>query len=682
MKRRDFLRGATLAAAGLAAASCAQPTPIVVEKQVEVEKVVKETVVVEKEVSIEKVVKETVVVEKPVVVEQVVAGTKFKEAPMLAELVAAGKLPPVDERLPKVPSVYPVPDSIGNYGGTMRRGFKGVSDRWGPSKTKDVGLTHFNYWDLEIRPDIVMGWQMNADGTQWTMKLREGMKWSDGAPFTTSDWTWAFENVYSNADLTPAKSAPVIANESAMDDYTVVVTLEKPFPLFMHFENRGPSTRYLPAHYLEQFHQLLTDDKAKLDADTKAAGFNAWTEYFSNKNDWLLNPERPMEYPWVPINDPSGELFIMERNPYFHAVDPEGNQLPYIDRINHRLFATPDVFNMWIVNGEIDYQGRHVDINNYTLFKESEAKGGYKIKFLRLDDGETFCPNHDCKNPKVKEFFNDLNVRKAMNLAIDRQTIVDIAYDGLATPRQASPTSTSPFYYEAATNAYAQYDPDQANKLLDEAGYDKKDSNGFRLWKDGSGPVFFTIEGIAPTGTPRGDALQMTVDYLKKVGINCAGKDEERSLYTAHHEANETEGAFWGTYHNTLIHLDHSNPYCGEMTDRPWAGGWGLLYKNGPNDANASEPPADHWIRDLWAWWDEAEMKGTMEAYKDAMKKIMDVWIEQVPVVGILGEVPGPLIVKDGLMNTREGLPSLDRMADEHLVGTPILFWDEPEKHV
>jgi len=125
----------------------------------------------------------------------------------------------------------------------MRRGFKGVSDRWGPSKVKDGGLTHFNSWDLDIRPDIVMNWQMSSDAKRWTMKLREGMKWSDGTPFTAADWTWAFQNVYSNATLTPTKSAPVIADESAIDDYTVVVTLDKSFPLFMHFENRGPSTR-------------------------------------------------------------------------------------------------------------------------------------------------------------------------------------------------------------------------------------------------------------------------------------------------------------------------------------------------------------------------------------------------------------------------------------------------------
>ena len=60
--------------------------------------------------------------------------SKYKEAPMLAELVAKGELPPVDERLPKNPWVYPPNDGIGNFGGYMRRGFSGVSDRWGCRK--------------------------------------------------------------------------------------------------------------------------------------------------------------------------------------------------------------------------------------------------------------------------------------------------------------------------------------------------------------------------------------------------------------------------------------------------------------------------------------------------------------------------------------------------------------------
>ena len=172
LSRRDFLRGAAMTAVGVLAASCAQPTPQVIEKPVTVvvekavpvekqvlqtvvvekavpvpvEKIVKETVLVEKQVpvQVEKIVKETVIVEKPVIVEKV---RKYNEAPMLAAKVAAGELPPVEERLPENPLVLPVIEQIGRYGGTWRRAYSGMSDRWGPTK-----IVEEYFWEYD--PDL------------------------------------------------------------------------------------------------------------------------------------------------------------------------------------------------------------------------------------------------------------------------------------------------------------------------------------------------------------------------------------------------------------------------------------------------------------------------------------------------------------------------------------------------
>jgi len=69
------------------------------------------------------------------------SGSMYSEAPMLAEMVAAGDLPPVDERLPASPAVLEAVEQVGKYGGTIRRGFKGVSDRWGPTKMQNESLT-------------------------------------------------------------------------------------------------------------------------------------------------------------------------------------------------------------------------------------------------------------------------------------------------------------------------------------------------------------------------------------------------------------------------------------------------------------------------------------------------------------------------------------------------------------
>jgi peptide/nickel transport system substrate-binding protein len=125
------------------------------------------------------------------------------EAPMLAELVQAGTLPPLAERLPESPCVCPMMEMTGKYGGIIRRGFKGVSDRWGPTKVKSECLAWFNA-DLSVRPNIAESWAMNEEASEWTWTLRKGTKWSDGHPFTSEDFQWWYEHQILNETLTPS----------------------------------------------------------------------------------------------------------------------------------------------------------------------------------------------------------------------------------------------------------------------------------------------------------------------------------------------------------------------------------------------------------------------------------------------------------------------------------------------
>ena len=143
----------------------------------------------------------------------------YREAPMLAEMVAAGDLPPIDERLPANPLVLEGMEGIGNYGGTMRRGFKGVSDRWGPTKIARQGLTWYTP-ELTLRPNIAESWENNDDATVWTFHLREGLKWSDGAAFDSDNFAWWQENVMLNKDITPAVGRNwVTGSERTADDH-------------------------------------------------------------------------------------------------------------------------------------------------------------------------------------------------------------------------------------------------------------------------------------------------------------------------------------------------------------------------------------------------------------------------------------------------------------------------------
>ncbi|MBX6772317.1 MAG: hypothetical protein IRY83_11370, partial [Chloroflexi bacterium] len=269
---------------------------------------------------------------------------KFNEAPMLAELVKAGKLPPVEQRLPEDPLVYKPVDQIGKYGGTWHRAFTGPADS---QNMERIMHDHFIFWDPQVTkvvPNIAKGWDIEDGGKTFTFHLRKGMKWSDGHPFTADDIMFWYEDMYLNDELNPTKASWMsIGGKQGkvvkIDDYTVQFQFAEPYYLFLqlvaslgvagHLTNgKNAMGLWAPKHYMQQFHPKYTS----MDAVTKMAKdakFNSWVDLFKFKNNCEQNVECPTTAPWKtvqPINTPQ---WVLERNPYYFAVDTEGNQLPY-----------------------------------------------------------------------------------------------------------------------------------------------------------------------------------------------------------------------------------------------------------------------------------------------------------------------------------------------------------------
>ena len=210
---------------------------------------------------------------------------KYQEAPMLADLVAAGKLPPVEQRLPVNPRVITPTVEVGQYGGTLHRAFKGLSDRWGPVKLTEEGAVQWDAPDPE-NPNLVANyiseWTQNDDATEYTFKLREGLKWSDGEPFTTADVQFYYDNIFVT-ELYNRPSALAVGLEGGgteglmqlevLDELTWKLTFSVPNPLLiLRFGNdtmgqiSGPSMA-APKHYLEKFlGDSDTADQAMIDA--------------------------------------------------------------------------------------------------------------------------------------------------------------------------------------------------------------------------------------------------------------------------------------------------------------------------------------------------------------------------------------------------------------------------------
>ena len=172
------------------------------------------------------------------------AWTKAQQAPMLQQMVEAGELPPLAERLPENPAVVEPVEQVGTYGGTWNMGVTSP-DNW-TMPMRAIGYERLMRWDADwqtVVPNIAESVEVNDAGTEYTIHLREGMKWSDGVPFTADDIIFGYEDVLSDPDLIAGPfefhraggkptGAPAVAEK--IDDYTVKFTFEEPSGLFLY----------------------------------------------------------------------------------------------------------------------------------------------------------------------------------------------------------------------------------------------------------------------------------------------------------------------------------------------------------------------------------------------------------------------------------------------------------------
>ncbi len=659
LNRRDFLRGTAIAAVGMVAASCAAPTPIVVEKEVPIEKVVKETVVVEKEVPVEKVVKETVVVSKEVAIEKVVTATpipaKFSEAPMLAEQVKAGKLPPVDERLPVDPLVVEPIEEIGTYGGVWRQLHRGANDWMQNSYFLRERVAKWSIDFTAILPNVCSSWQFSPDGKELTLNLRRGMKWSDGTPFSADAVTYWWNDIAMYKDISPNpptryRMGDKVAELTKIDDYTVKFSFPQPYGSFEEFL---PSEEmYAPGHYLKQFHAKYTQTAA-LDAMVKAEGVNTWVDLHGNKNNLLNAPGRPTIHAWEPTNLQDQPLQVFVRNPYYWKVDTKGNQLPYLDGIERTLLPDAEAILLKALAGESEYIARNVaTLANRAVVVENQQKGNYRVLPTLSPGtnwGTTFL-NFWHKDPYLKELFNNVKFRIALSVAINREEMAALTEKGQVTPGQATVAIGTPWYEERFLKSYIEYDPAQANKLLDELGLDKRDAEGYRLRPDGT--RLSLVESILGTTGNEIQRGELRKGYYKDVGLEVVPKGMDTSLWVQHVHACDHDLAvyaanlgFWGNpptvRTETFFVYQH---YVSEL--------WAIWYTSG--GAQGEEPPAE--IKKIQALFEQIKAESSADKRVELCKEALAMHAENIWMIGFAPEsdLGRYVIVRNNFRNVPE----------------------------
>ncbi|HRJ69412.1 MAG TPA: ABC transporter substrate-binding protein [Beijerinckiaceae bacterium] len=466
------------------------------------------------------------------------ADIRLIDPPFFKERVEKQQLPEIAQRVPKQPLVADLEARgrvPGRHGGDIRTLVSAVRDlRYVTvyGYTRLIGYTE----KLELKPDLLADIEIEG-GRVFTLTLREGHRWSDGKPFTTEDFRYYWEDMANDKSIAPAGPPEVyfvdgqLPKFEVLDERRVRFTWSKPNERLLPFwAQPGKVFSYAPAHYLKQFHAKYTPeaDLKKRIADAKV---RSWAALHNRMDDPYENGnvDMPVLGPWRVLTKGPASRYVFERNPYYHRIDREGRQLPYVDRILVDI-AAGGLIAAKANAGETDLQGRGLSMVDAGVLKEGEKLNGYRTLLWPNARGSAYAlyPNLNTADPEFKKLNRDLRWRRALSHAIDRRMLNNALLFGLGREVGNTVEPQSPLYSEAAAKMHMAYDPALANRLLDEIGLTQRDSLGFRLLPDGR-----RLELLVELNGGDGDmldALQLIAETWADIGIKLIAKPQDRSI--------------------------------------------------------------------------------------------------------------------------------------------------------
>lgn len=607
------------------------------------------------------------------------------ESPMLAARVAAGTLPVLEERLPSEPRIINMAATgrkPGQFGGTLRMV---MADQRDIRMMTIYGYARMVGFDVQgnIVPDILARVDVE-DGRIFTLHIRHGHRWSDGQPFTAEDFRYWWEDVAQNKRLNAAGPPIAMLPDDKKPDFEVInshairYTWPVPNPRFLPaLAAAQPLVIAMPAHYMRRFHERYAD-KAALAAEIKQNKVRDWGALHERKSRSYRpeNPELPTLDPWRIVTPPPAELFHFVRNPYFHRVDEEGRQLPYIDRVELAISASALV-PAKVAAGDADLQGRYLRFDNYTFLKAAAKRQNYKVHLWEQGVGAQIAikPNLNVKDATWRALFQDVRVRRALSMGINRQDINRVVFFGLGKAAANSVLPHSPLYNPAHENAYTQYDVVLANRLLDQAGLDKRDAEGTRLLPDGR-PAFITID-TAGESSEETDVLELVGQDWAKLGIRLFVRSTQRDVFRRRIIAGQTMMSVWFGMDNGTpgpdMEPDALAPANANQYEWPL---WGQYVDSRGHEGEKISMPSAQKLADLhkkWRYSDSREMRETI------WKEMLAIHSEEVFTIGILNRTRQPIVVSNRLNNVPEtGIWSFEPFAYFGAYGMDS-FWFSPE---
>ena len=579
------------------------------------------------------------------------------EPPDLAPMVESGKLPPMEKRLPETPLAVDfggAEKSIGQYGGTLQMLM---------GKSKDIRMmTVYGYARLvgfdskyKLVPDILEKFE-SEEGRIFTLHLRKGHKWSDGHPFTAEDFRYYFEDVANNQDLSGAGLPQVLLSNGKppkfeiIDDLTVRYTWEDPNPAFpLGLAGPSPAYIYKPAHFMKQYHQSYAD------ADTLAkmveeGNFRNWAAIHTRLGRQYRpeNPEMPTLQPWHNTTAGPSKRFEFKRNPYYHRVDPNGQQLPYIDNVV-LLMGSTDLIPAKAGAGESDLQARYLSFDDYTFLKQGEDQRDYRVLTWRNGAASAISlyPNLNVADPVWQKLNQDVRFRRALSLGLNRDELNEQLYFGLAKVGGDTVLASSPLFKEKYAEAWVRHDVDTANQLLDELGLDKRDADNVRLLPDGR-PMEIIVESAGEFAAEV-DALELIRYHWEELGIKTFTRSLQRDIYRRRFLTGETMMSISKGLNIGLATPDLNPEELAPVS--PAQPNWPVWGQYTQTAGKAGQPPSLPSVERLLALY-VAWRKSTNEAEREAIwTEMLEIYSDQVFSIGIARETVQPVVVDSKLRN-------------------------------
>ena len=457
--------------------------------------------------------------------------TKYNEVPFFASQVASRQLPPIEKRLPAEPFVVGpgvlnskewLDWEVGRYGGTIRTPNLngGVHEL-----ALAMGMTILRAPDQSTKdplPAIVSSYQISADYRQYTLTIRQGLKWSDGVPLTTEDvrMTWelyADERIYPSFPRkvrTLGRGDGIPGKLTIIDDLTFIITFDASYGQFLaELSSWIPDYTLLfrPAHFIKQFHADHTD-MADIQPVLDELQIKGWEKLVILKDmpHWELYREHsigvPTLTPWI-AETVTSSVIRMVRNPYYWKVDIAGNQLPYVDRVESEVSNHLQAIMLKAASGEYDVMTSYAQVREMPLYRLNAERANIKtVLHGSINNPPILFLNHDFDYQTAdsvwQRLVTDPRFGSAIACAIDKEDVNNTLYFGLYT-----------------LDGYTKenYDPQTANTLLDQIGMDKLDTNRFRTDPDGNRfELRITTAAISPDFLALGELLKA---YFEQVGL-------------------------------------------------------------------------------------------------------------------------------------------------------------------